>query len=41
MVFKFDEKPKDFPKNTRRNMILEISIPENHHGHGFIMKSFI
>jgi hypothetical protein len=33
MVLRLEEKPNDLPKKSRKNIILAIIAPENHHDH--------
>jgi hypothetical protein len=41
IVVKFDENPNDFPKKSKVNIMLTITIPENHHDHGCVINSII
>ena len=41
MVLRLDEKPNDFPKYKRNNMIAAIMAPENHHDHVCVKNELI
>jgi hypothetical protein len=41
MVRRLDENPKDFPKNRSRNIMAEMTIPETHQDHGWLINSIM
>lgn len=41
MVRRLEEKPNDWPKYTRENIMAAIMVPENHQLHGRVKNSCI